>query len=200
MRGTIRRLYDRLQVTSVYVTHDQVEAMTIGDLLVVMNQGRIHQVGGPEACYRRPLDTFVASFLGSPAMNFTGGRGEGGSVVMHGGTRFGVPADLERALASRPGAGLRVGIRAEDIHPAAAGLSAPVALRGSVVLREPLGHETLTHLEVGGVELVARGAREFLPGPDGKTDLFVDAGRVHIFWEETGRRIDAAPEPAAAAA
>jgi ABC-type sugar transport system ATPase subunit len=200
MRGTIRRLYDRLKVTSVYVTHDQVEAMTIGDLLVVMNQGRIHQVGGPESCYRRPLDTFVASFLGSPAMNFTDGRGEDGAVVIHGGTRFGVAADLGRALASRPGAELRVGIRPEDIHPAPEGLEAPVRLSGRVVLREPLGHETLTHLEVGGVELVARGAREFAPGAGGTTDVFVDAGRVHIFWKETGRRIDAAPEPAVAAA
>ncbi|MDH4037003.1 MAG: sn-glycerol-3-phosphate ABC transporter ATP-binding protein UgpC [Candidatus Krumholzibacteria bacterium] len=198
MRGTIRRLYDRLRVTSVYVTHDQVEAMTIGDLLVIMNQGRIHQVGGPEACYRRPLDTFVASFLGSPAMNFADGRGEGGDVVIRGGTRFGVAAPLEPVLASRPGAELRIGIRPEDIHPAAAGLAAPVALRARVVLREPLGHETLTHLEVGGVELVARGAREFVPAADESTEIFVDAGRVHIFWKENGRRIDAAPEPAAA--
>jgi len=198
MRGTIRRLYDRLKVTSVYVTHDQVEAMTIGDMLVVMNQGRIHQVGGPEACYRRPQDTFVASFLGSPAMNFAGGRVDGGAVVLFGGVRFAVPAEAGRALATRPGAGVRVGIRPEDIHPASAGLASALRLSGRVILREPLGHETLTHIEVGGVELVARGAREFTAGADGTSEVYVDAARVHIFWEDSGRRVDAPAEATAA--
>jgi multiple sugar transport system ATP-binding protein len=195
MRGTIRRLYDRLRVTSVYVTHDQVEAMTIGDLLVVMHQGRVHQVGDPEACYRRPVDTFVASFLGSPAMNFADGRVDGSRVVLDGGTSIAARPDVAGALSARPGAGVRVGIRPEDVHPAAEGIAVPVPLDGTVVLREPLGHETLTHLRVGGFELVARGAREFAAGPDGGTPVFVDGARVHIFWKESGLRVDAAPAP-----
>jgi ABC-type sugar transport system ATPase subunit len=198
MRGTIRRLYDRLRVTSVYVTHDQVEAMTIGDLLVVMNQGRIHQVGDPESCYRRPADTFVASFLGSPAMNFSDARADGNSIVLAGGARFEAAPGLRGILAGRPGAELRVGIRPEDIHPAADRIETPVALAGGVAQREPLGHETLTHLTVGGTEMVARGAREFAPDAAGRTEVFVDGSRVHIFWKESGRRIDAAPESAAA--
>ena len=198
MRGTIRRLYDRLRVTSLYVTHDQVEAMTIGDLLVVMHRGRIHQVGDPEACYRRPADTFVATFLGSPAMNLADGRVDGSGVVLESGVRFGADPGLQRLLAERPGAEVRVGIRPEDIHPAADGVAAPVALAGAVVQREPLGHETLTHLDVGGIELVARGAREFPRDGDGQTEVFVDGARVHIFWKETGRRVDAAAESATA--
>ena len=201
MRGTIRRLYDRLRVTSVYVTHDQVEAMTIGDLLVVMHRGRIHQVGDPESCYRRPVDTFVASFLGSPAMNFADARVDGTAVVMDGGARFTAAPDLQRFLAARPGAEVRVGIRPEDIHPSPTGIAAPVSLAGTVVLREPLGHETLTHFDVGGVELVARGARDFAPPRhDGPTEIFVDGARVHIFWKETGRRIDAGAESVAGVA
>ncbi|HEX5132756.1 MAG TPA: sn-glycerol-3-phosphate ABC transporter ATP-binding protein UgpC [Candidatus Krumholzibacteria bacterium] len=196
MRATIRRLYDRLRVTSVYVTHDQVEAMTIGDLLVVMNHGRIHQVGGPEACYRRPVDTFVASFLGSPAMNFADAHIANGALVMAGGASFPLDAELARALAGRPGAGVRVGIRPEDLHAAPDGIAAPVEMTGTVVLREPLGHETLTHLHTAGVEWVARGSREFAAGADGATAMYVDGARLHVFWKDTGRRVDAAPEPA----
>jgi ABC-type sugar transport system ATPase subunit len=192
MRSTIRRLYDRLRVTSVYVTHDQVEAMTIGDLLVVMNQGRIHQVGDPETCYRRPADTFVASFLGSPAMNFADGEVADDAVAMQGGARLAVAAGVREALRARPQAAVRVGIRPEDIHAAPGTLAAPVALRATVALRDPLGHETLTHLRGPGVSLVARGAQEFTAGPDGETDLFLDGTRVHIFWKDSGRRVDGA--------
>ena len=174
--------------------------MTIGDLLVVMNQGRIHQVGDPETCYRRPVDTFVASFLGSPAMNFADARADGADVVLEGGTRFEAASGVRGFLAERPGAALRVGIRPEDIHPAADRIAAPVSLAGAVAQREPLGHETLTHLDVGGIKLVARGAREFAPGTGGRTEVFIDGSRVHIFWKETGLRIDVAPESAAAGA
>jgi ABC-type sugar transport system ATPase subunit len=202
MRATIRRLYDRLRVTSVYVTHDQVEAMTIGDMLVVMNQGRIHQVGSPEACYRNPVDTFVAAFLGSPAMNFLDATPEGVWLSLANGGRIAADAETQARLAGRPGAEVRVGIRAEDIHPSADGLKHNVRLAAKVSLREPLGHETLTHLAlegapVGALPLVARGSREFQPGEDGLTPLFLDASRLHIFWKDTGQRIDAGAAAAA---
>jgi ABC-type sugar transport system ATPase subunit len=195
MRATIRRLYDRLRVTSVYVTHDQVEAMTIGDMLVVMNQGQIHQVGSPEACYRRPTDTFVAAFLGSPAMNFLDARPEGVWITLANGGRIAADAETQRLLAARPGVEVRVGIRAEDIHPNEA-VKHHVRLLGRVVLREPLGHETLTHFRLDGAPdgaypLVARGSREFPPGEDGITPLFLDASRLHIFWKDSGQRVDA---------
>ncbi|HEX6789876.1 MAG TPA: sn-glycerol-3-phosphate ABC transporter ATP-binding protein UgpC [Candidatus Krumholzibacteria bacterium] len=203
MRTTIRRLYDRLRVTSVYVTHDQVEAMTIGDMLVVMNHGEMRQVGTPEACYRTPADTFVASFLGSPAMNFLDARLDGVWFALANGGRIAADAVAQRVLADRPGADLRIGVRPEDIHPAEEAVKHRVRLSGRVILREPLGHETLTHLRLDGAPegtppLVARGAREFLAGPDGATPLFLDADRLHIFWKDSGRRIDdAAPVPSA---
>jgi ABC-type sugar transport system ATPase subunit len=183
-------------VTSVYVTHDQVEAMTIGDMLVVMNQGRIHQVGSPEACYRRPADTFVAAFLGSPAMNFLDATPEDVWLSLANGGRIAADMETQRLVAMRPGVELRVGIRPEDIHPGAEGIKHNVRLSAKVALREPLGHETLTHLAlegapVGALPLVARGSREFQAGEDGVTPLFLDASRLHIFWKDTGERIDA---------
>jgi ABC-type sugar transport system ATPase subunit len=204
MRATIRRLYDRLRVTSVYVTHDQVEAMTIGDMLVVMNHGEMRQVGTPEACYRTPNDTFVAAFLGSPAMNFLDATLDGVWFTLDNGGRIAADADSQRRLASKPGAAVRIGVRAEDIHPAEDAVKHRVRLTGQVVLREPLGHETLTHIRLDGAPgnaapLVARGSRDFQPGPDGVTPLFLDASRLHIFWKDSGRRIDAEVAPAAEA-
>jgi multiple sugar transport system ATP-binding protein len=114
MRTTIRRLYDRLRVTSVYVTHDQVEAMTLGDMLVVMNQGQVHQVGTPEACYRKPARYLRrVVFLGSPAMNFLDARAEGIWFTLSHGARIAASADMQRVLESRPDAEVRIGIRPE---------------------------------------------------------------------------------------
>jgi ABC-type sugar transport system ATPase subunit len=194
MRATIRRLYDRLRTTSIYVTHDQVEAMTIGDVLVVMNRGRVHQVGSPEACYRTPADTFVAAFLGSPAMNFVDGRVDGDALVLEGGARLVPRRALAEALAARPGAEVRVGVRPEDVHPAAEAAST-TRLPATVTLREPLGHETLTHLRVGAVDWIARGTREFSPDRDGHTPVFLDLDRLHIFWKDSGRRVGATEVP-----
>ncbi|MCI0451250.1 MAG: sn-glycerol-3-phosphate ABC transporter ATP-binding protein UgpC [Candidatus Latescibacteria bacterium] len=198
MRATIRRLYDRLRTTSIYVTHDQVEAMTIGDVLVVMNKGRVHQVGSPEACYREPADTFVASFLGSPAMNFADGRIDGDAVVIDGGTRLGLPRAVALAASSRPGVEVRVGVRPEDLRPGSGEVANAAPLSGTVALREPLGHETLTHLRVGGADWVARGTREFSQDPAGRTPVFLDLDRMHIFWKDSGRRVGSAGEPATA--
>jgi len=201
MRTTIRRLYDRLRVTSVYVTHDQVEAMTIGDMLVVMNHGRVHQVGAPEACYRNPADMFVAGFLGSPAMNFLEARGDGVWLLLSNGGRIAASAEIQKQLGARPGAEITIGIRPEDIHPVADAVKHPVKLSGQLFLREPLGHETLTYLRLEGAPetappVIARGAREFQPGEDGATPLFLDADRLHIFWKDSGRRVDATPAQA----
>jgi multiple sugar transport system ATP-binding protein len=128
----------------------------------------------------------VASFLGSPAMNFADGRIDGDVVVMEGGARLALPRSLARAVASRPGVEVRVGVRPEDLRPAGEGVASTARLGGAVALREPLGHETLTHLRVGAVDWVARGTREFTQDSAGHTPVFLDLDRMHIFWKDSG--------------
>jgi len=190
MRATIKKLYNRLQATSVYVTHDQVEAMTIGDLLVVMNEGRIHQVGPPEVCYHNPADTFVASFLGSPAMNFLDADcGGGGELTTAGGQNISLGGGFGDVLGGFAGKKVVVGIRPEDLRARAADGADSVVLSGKVVLEESLGHETLTHVECGGSEMIARGADRF-PGSGGNgITMFVAKNSLHFFSPETGARV-----------
>jgi len=189
MRATIKQLYERLRVTSIYVTHDQVEAMTIGEMLVVMKDGHIHQVGTPTECYRHPADTFVASFLGSPAMNLLEGDVDSAArTVVLGSAGPVAVGDLERLLA--PNVAVIAGFRPEDAYPEPQGGDRPVELKGRVVLEEPLGHETLTHVRVGEANLVARGPKNFVRDADGNTSLYIESGRLHWFSKADGSRIE----------
>ena len=150
MRAEIRRLQKRLGVTSLFVTHDQVEAMTLGDRLVVMHQGRAAQVASPMEVWSRPADTYVAGFIGSPAMNFlTASLAMGGTgAALKAGPRMAF-ADGSRAGAD--GTPLTIGIRPEHIEVSRLGV--PMA----VELVEPLGSETVIHGRLpGGEPLVAR--------------------------------------------
>jgi multiple sugar transport system ATP-binding protein len=195
MRAMIKRLYNRLGVTSIYVTHDQVEAMTIGEQLVVMSEGRIHQVGPPETCYRRPADVFVASFLGSPPMNFldAGAVGDSGRTTVAGQTvRLSGAAAM---LGTTREDTVVLGVRPEHIEPAPGdGRSeTTLRLRGRIVLEEPLGHETLTHIRVGSHELIARGARPFECDAEGNTSFYIDSELVHWFSKSDGNRLATNP-------
>jgi multiple sugar transport system ATP-binding protein len=198
MRAMIKRLYGRLRVTSIYVTHDQVEAMTIGEQLVVMKDGRIHQVGSPETCYHRPADTFVASFLGSPPMNFLEAdvRSDSGQMTVAGQSVV-LPAGTASALAGSGRGGVLVGVRPENVVPGPPGAAeGPETLRldGRITLEEPLGHETLTHIQVGGVELVARGAGRFPRDGEGRAALYIEPSRLHLFGADSGLRLSASDE------
>jgi multiple sugar transport system ATP-binding protein len=198
MRTMIKRLYGRLRVTSIYVTHDQVEAMTIGEQLVVMNKGRVHQVGSPETCYHEPADTFVASFLGSPSMNFLEAEfGPDAGALTVSGQSLPLPTGAAPGGAGSTGGGVLVGIRPEHIVPTPPGAAAPpgeagqpaLRLNGRITLEEPLGHETLTHVQVGSQDLVARGAGRFPRDGDGQVTLHIEAARLHLFLAETGARL-----------
>ncbi len=206
MRAMIRRLHDRMRVTSIYVTHDQVEAMTIGDRIVVMSQGRIRQAASPEACYARPADTFVATFVGTPPMNLIEVRVEDGSLVaMDPGVDREAPGRLafegpdgealHRTLRSLGAPRVRLGVRPEDLGPRRPDAGG-VRVAARVTWREPLGHETRLHLRAGAVALVARVAPDFAAAPGDDLALFVETARVHVFDADSGRRIDAAPERA----
>ncbi|MBP0444048.1 sn-glycerol-3-phosphate import ATP-binding protein UgpC [Roseomonas sp. SSH11] len=183
MRAEIRRLQRRLGVTSLFVTHDQVEAMTLGDRLVVMNAGRPAQVAPPMEIFSRPADTYVAGFIGSPAMNFIPATLEegGASARLPGG------APIHFADGPRPGpAGkpLTLGLRPEHVSPGDGADSIPLA----VELVEPLGSETVVHGRApGGLAVTAR-----LPGAFSGSALPVrlPPTHLHVFDAETGRRID----------
>jgi sn-glycerol 3-phosphate transport system ATP-binding protein len=183
MRAEIRRLQRRLGVTSLYVTHDQVEAMTLGDRLLVLDQGRAAQLATPMEVFERPADTYVAAFIGSPAMNFLPATLAAGGTAAVLETGALVPfADGRRE--GPDGHPLTLGIRPEHLALAADGLELQVELV------EPLGSETVVHGRVGGGDqtLVVK-----LAGPAPATDRLAVSpipGHVHVFDRVTGRRIE----------
>ena len=178
MRGEIKQLQRRLGTTSIYVTHDQLEAMTLADRLVVLNKGVIEQIGRPLEVYRRPASTFVASFIGSPPMSLLDAVCEGGAV------RIGdvaVPMN-GRAPAAGP---VTVGVRAEDFSAPDAPGAAPVTARVSYV--EELGAERLVHAVLGRQKVTITLSPE-LPLGDEVT-LGLSPENLHLFDAETGRSV-----------
>ena len=187
MRVEIKRLQVRLGVTSLYVTHDQVEAMTLADRLMVMNAGVAEQIGTPMAVYRRPASTFVAGFIGSPAMNFLAGRiaASGDAVELPGGERLAAPR-----AARRPGQAVTVGIRPEHLA------LSPDAPAGSILhvvadLVEALGADTLVHGRLGddGATLLARLPGNATAKAGDRLALALAEGELHLFDPDTGKAL-----------
>jgi sn-glycerol 3-phosphate transport system ATP-binding protein len=183
MRAEIRRLQKRLGVTSLFVTHDQVEAMTLGDRLVVMHQGHAAQIATPMEIWERPADTYVAGFIGSPAMNFLPATLEaGGGAARLDANGLVLPfADGRRA--GEGGRKLILGIRPEHLRPGTGGLAF------AVELVEPLGGESVLHGRLpDGTPLTAK-----LPGAlhaEGALGVIIPLEALHVFDAETGRRIE----------
>jgi multiple sugar transport system ATP-binding protein len=184
MRTEIKELHQRLKTTTVYVTHDQVEAMTMADKIVVMHDGRVEQIGSPLDLYDRPANQFVAGFIGSPSMNFIRGK-----VSINGTASFegpnGVKLPLDAAPANSNGRPAVYGIRPEHFTIADDGAEA------EIVVVEPTGSETQVFAKLGGEEVVAvfRERHKFNPGD--KIRLKPDQSVVHLFDEATGERLTA---------
>jgi sn-glycerol 3-phosphate transport system ATP-binding protein len=180
MRVEIKRLQRSLGVTSIYVTHDQVEAMTLADRLVVMNAGRAEQIGTPMELYNRPATLFVAGFIGSPAMNLIPATAAGNALELPGGRKLRLdwPASGD----------VTVGIRPEHLT-AAKGGDAALPLR--VELIEPLGAETLVYgrLSGDGAELTARVHGEAALEPGATLNLTVEPRHLHLFDRASGARL-----------
>ena len=181
MRTEIRELHQRLGTTTVYVTHDQIEAMTMADKIVVMQKGHIEQMGSPLDVYDRPANLFVAGFIGSPSMNFLDGvvRHRDGAVVAE-------IADTNVPLAQgglADGHAIFVGVRPEHLLPGDTGLS------GQIAVVEPTGAETHLFVRVGPKDITAilRERRNLLPGQDIR--LQVQPGTAHVFDPASGMRI-----------
>jgi sn-glycerol 3-phosphate transport system ATP-binding protein len=181
MRVEIKRLQRSLGVTSIYVTHDQVEAMTLSDQLVVMNAGEIEQVGNPAEIYRRPATRFVATFIGSPPMNILPGRVDGpGRVTLAGGTI--AVEDMKEGLPA--GTAVDVGLRPEDVRPSPDG-----SLRFSVDFVEELGATQLFHGQMNGAEFVLQSQTGTIPAGAREITAAIDPAQVHLFDPETSRRL-----------
>jgi len=187
MRLEIKRLQRRLGTTSVYVTHDQVEAMTMADRLIVMNAGFAEQIDTPMAVYERPASLFVAGFIGSPAMNFLSAEvsGDGAGLTLASGTSLRLPAG---GLPGEAGRAVTLGVRPEHLHRTKDG-DAAVTLQVQMV--ETLGADTLAHGVLGGRgELLTLRLPGGIAVQEGETlTLAADPGALHLFDSDSGRRI-----------
>ncbi|MFC4625606.1 ABC transporter ATP-binding protein [Daeguia caeni] len=170
MRIEIKRLHQRLKTTTVYVTHDQVEAMTMADRIVVMRDGRILQTGTPTELYENPTDVFTARFIGSPSMNLIKGR------------RNGTGVDIT------PDGDILVGVRPHDLkvtEPIEEGLS----LTGMVTAVEPLGSETLVHLDINGTSVIATALGKIIPPTGVELTVSAPAGSLYLFDAKTEKSL-----------
>jgi ABC-type sugar transport system ATPase subunit len=183
MRAEIGRLHLRLKTTIIYVTHDQVEAMTLGDRIVLMNGGVIQQVDTPMNIYQRPANQFVASFIGSPAMNFIPGQIENGSFQFAGGGQVKVNGT--------PNGPATLGVRPEDLLVDGEAASADRRL-GTVMLDvvEHMGHETMAHFALAGSNHVARLPADARVQPGDRLPLSIRPGTYHLFAAGDGRRLN----------
>lgn len=190
MRIEIARLHQKLQTTIVYVTHDQVEAMTLGDRIVVVNKGEIQQIDTPQNLYNHPKNQFVAGFIGTPPMNFVQGRlvAEKDEPVFRDASEH-LTADLDRlaALAAYKNKDLVLGIRPEHIHThPVKGDSKYIPFNAEVQLVERLGHESFAFVALGEQQIVARLAPEEQVEPLTSITLFIEKDKMHFFDPLTG--------------
>jgi|SRR5208337_1594254 len=183
MRGEIKALQQRLASTTIYVTHDQIEAMTMADKIVVLHDGVVEQIGAPLDLYDSPANLFVAGFIGSPAMNFVEGRLEDGqrpTFVAASGLRIPLHAAPRAAI----GKELVLGVRPEHIK-----LGGPLAVEAQVVVVEPTGSETHVDASLDGIEIVCVFRERFRGRPGETIALSLQDGPLHFFDARTGLAI-----------
>jgi multiple sugar transport system ATP-binding protein len=179
MRTEIKELHQRLRTTTVYVTHDQIEAMTMADKIVVMHDGIVEQIGAPLDLYDRPENLFVAGFIGSPAMNFMRGKLDSAGFTAEGGYHL----PVGKAPAGSEGRPVIYGLRPEHIRIDAAGVPA------EVVVLEPTGSETQVVLRTGGQEIIAVFRERLTAKPGDTIPITPTLENAHLFDAETGKRL-----------
>jgi multiple sugar transport system ATP-binding protein len=191
MRAELKRFHQELNATVIYVTHDQLEAVTMADRIAVMHMGVLQQYGSPDEIYNRPVNTFVAGFIGSPAMNQLAGNvtSSDGLPVVTGDGGWVLPLEphaARRALASS--GDVIVGVRHGQIRLALA--PAPGWIEGRVYTVEPTGDLTFVHIQLGPHLLVASADASFRPAPDMPIWMLFDQEHLHLFDAQTGLRLD----------
>jgi ABC-type sugar transport system ATPase subunit len=187
MRIEIKKLRERVRTTAIYVTHDQVEAMTLADRIVLMNNGRVEQIGTPEDVYDEPATLFVAGFIGASAMNFVPGRVECNAqdcaVVLDNGARLVLPASRFDAHSEMQ---VMVGLRPEHLHWS---YDRETALTGTARVVEPLGSDTLVVFDLAGRELQARLPPRLVRRAGDAVRVTIAPEAIHLFDPATGRRL-----------
>jgi multiple sugar transport system ATP-binding protein len=182
-RAEILRLQRRLETTTVYVTHDQVEAMTMGDRIAVMSQGVLQQIGTPPELYDNPVNVFVAAFIGSPAMNFATAKAADGALKL-GGTTLELVGPAAKAAAQNRGRDLLIGFRPEDLELNGHS-SGHVHIPAKIDVVEYLGHEELIHAQSEGHEIVALVPSDKKVQPGQEVDFAIHSDKLHVFDPET---------------
>jgi multiple sugar transport system ATP-binding protein len=177
MRAQLKHIQKQLQTTTVYVTHDQIEAMTLADRIAIMNKGKIQQLGTPDEVYNNPANVFVAGFIGSPPMNLIAGDMAGGSFT---------GPNTVVAKAGKASGKVTLGIRPEDVSIAAKGKG---HVNATLYSLEPTGDQTLVSVRVADTLLVARADRDFRQAIDSPIALNFDVSRLYLFDGNTGVRI-----------
>jgi multiple sugar transport system ATP-binding protein len=199
MRAEIAKLHSRLRTTMIYVTHDQTEAMTLGERLCVMSQGRVMQLGAPLEIYQQPRHLFVAEFIGSPGMNLLKGKlaEERGRLVFcepatgNIGIKITLEPDRFRQAAHQVGKEVILGIRSEEIAilPAAEAAPGNDLIEAKIEICEPMGHETLLHLSAGSYSVIARAGSSETFSSGQKVRLRFRLERVCLFDSQTQSRL-----------
>ncbi len=191
MRAEIKRIQQRLGTTAVYVTHDQVEAMTMGHRIAVLHAGKLQQVGAPLEVYERPANLFVAAFIGTPPMNFVKTTvADGGGRLRAGAFEIPVPAAARSALGGLAGRNVVAGIRPENVLPAgraARGEGAP--LEATVDIVETLGDEIVVHARAGDDVLVFKDDPHRAPQVGAKVGVQLDLAALHLFDAQSEQRL-----------
>ncbi|WP_336343400.1 ABC transporter ATP-binding protein [Halalkalicoccus ordinarius] len=185
MRTELQQLQSDLEVTTVYVTHDQTEAMTMGDRIAVLDKGKLQQVGTPLECYHEPANAFVAGFIGSPSMNFLDVTYRDGRLEADEFT-YEITPEIERALEDAP-AELSLGIRPGDVE--LADPSVENAIPATVEVVEPMGEVTQLYLDVGGQSYTASVSGELRIDDDQQLHVVFPPERVHLFDRRTGEAV-----------
>lgn len=202
-RTEISKLHRQLGATMIYVTHDQVEAMTMGDRIVVLKDGHVQQIAPPLELYNHPANTFVAGFIGSPAMNFVNGTVSGGTFEADpaGGTRFSLQIPASHPAAGHTGP-VTLGIRPEDLYlanaaPGNRSVSEPIP--ATLEVSEPMGNEVFLYVGLGAERIVARIEPQDVPNPGDSLPLVFDLDKLHLFDRDSGLSLAVRDDVAAAA-
>jgi multiple sugar transport system ATP-binding protein len=185
MRVEIKKLHQTLKRTIIFVTHDQIEAMTLADRIVIMKDGEILQIGTPDQVYRRPANIFVAKFIGSPAMNMLPARCASGQIVIDGLGSVAAPAGC------RDDQRLTIGVRPDDLT-VANGPADGLTVDAEVILVEPQGPDALVYVRLGAHEVIAKSDARILPRPGARVRLVTDPADLHLFDPDTGRAVGTA--------